>query len=183
MSGVDHFHSAHCSLWSKKPVSCCCSDIIAVTVYPVFGPSSLILLNTDARIPSYNSGMGSFKKKKKTLSWLYISLIVLKYLQRPCMTWLAITTSILSPIICSFYLDHPGLLLTAPGSHQLCHQLKGLFITSLSSKIHLLYLVFHSHSIKNSTQIPNLYNHSFMLSESLSLVPNIYSLYCSYFCV
>lgn len=99
------------------------------------------------------------------------------------MTWLAITTSILSPIICSFYLDHPGLLLTAPGSHQLCHQLKGLFITSLSSKIHLLYLVFHSHSIKNSTQIPNLYNHSFMLSESLSLVPNIYSLYCSYFFV
>lgn len=72
MSGVDHFHSAHCSLWSKKPVSCCCSDIIAVIVYPVFGPSSLILLNTGARIPSYNSGMGSFKKKKNTLMALYI---------------------------------------------------------------------------------------------------------------
>ena len=93
------------------------------------------------------------------------------------MTWLATTTSILSPIICSFYLGHPGLLLTAPGSHQL----KSLFITDLSSKIHLLNLDFHSHSIKNSTQIPNLYNHSFMLSESLSLVPSIYSLYCSYF--
>ena len=95
------------------------------------------------------------------------------------MTWLATTTSILSPIICSFYLGHPGLFLTAPGSHQL----KSLFITNLSSKIHLLNLVFHSHSIKNSTQIPNLYNHSFMLSESLSLVPSIYSLYCSYFFV
>ena len=139
MSGVDHFHSAHCphsGLRNQSP-----DHIIAVTVYPGFGPSSLILLYTDARIPSYNSGMGSFIKIKKKNTLILIALYIphcdnvfIETLHDPaCYHHISLV---------SYYL----LFLPWPsrppphcsGSKQVCHQLKGLFITNLSSKIHLL---------------------------------------------